>query len=203
MKIYGDMVSPYVRMCFVTAHEAGIGKQLELVAADVTVAIENEWLASLSPIAQIPILVTADGTVLHDSRVIIDYLCRAGSQKLLAESGSGRFRILTLQAIGLGIADAAVAFRNEIAQRPQDLHWNPWLNRLKLRVERALNALEAQWQTELAELNVGSIGAAVALSYLDYRFDAWSWREGRPQLSGFHARFSARPSMQATFLPET
>lgn len=200
MKIYGDMISPYVRMCFVTAHEAGFGDQVELVATDVKVATENEELAALSPIAQIPVLVTPDGTVLHDSRVIADYLSHGASRKLLGEK---RHRALTLQAIGLGIADAAVAYRNEIAQRPENLHWHAWLDRQKLRVEHALDALEARWQTELSQVSVGSITVAVTLAYLDFRFGAWSWRNGRPRLTAFHQGFNARSSMQATALPET
>ncbi|WP_119273561.1 glutathione S-transferase family protein [Taklimakanibacter deserti] len=201
MKIYGDMISPYVRICFVAAHEAGLGGELELIATDVKVATENEELAALSPIAQIPVLVTPDGAVLHDSRVIVDHLNQACDQKLLARGGDERHRTLTLQAIGIGIADAAVAYRNEIAQRPERLHWHTWLDRQKLRVERALDALEARWQRELCQVNVGSITVAVALAYLDFRFDAWSWRNGRPSLTTFHQRFNTRSSMQATVLP--
>ncbi len=28
MKIYGDFLSPFVRMCFVTAHEIGLGEKV-------------------------------------------------------------------------------------------------------------------------------------------------------------------------------
>jgi len=200
MKIYGDMISPYVRMCFVTAHEAGLGGELELITTDVKIATENEELAALSPIAQIPVLVTPNGAVLHDSRVIVDHLSLAGDRKLLASGGDERHRILTLQALGLGMADAAVAHRNEIAQRPERLHWHAWLDRQKLRVEHALDVLEARWEAELSEVNVGSITVAVTLAYLDFRYDAWSWRTARPRLEAFHRRFNARPSMRATAL---
>jgi glutathione S-transferase len=202
MKIYGDMISPYVRMCFVTAHEAGLAGELELITTDVKIATENEELAALSPIAQIPVLVTSNG-VLHDSRVIVDHLSLAGDGTLLAHSGDARHRILTLQALGIATADAAVAYRNEIAQRPERLHWHAWLDRQKLRVEHALDALEARWEGELSEVNVGSITVAVTLAYLDFRFDAWSWRTARPRLEAFHQRFNARPSMQATALRVT
>lgn len=52
----------------------------------------------------------------------------------------GRFRTLTLQAIVQGIA---VTHRNESAQQPMELHWRRWLDRLRQRVERALDAPEA------------------------------------------------------------
>lgn len=200
MKIYGDMISPYVRMCFVTAREVGLGAEIELIDTDVTMTRENEELAAMSPLAQIPVLETEDGAILYDSRVIVDYICHRAGRLDLAAGPGGRFRILTLQAIAYGIADAAVAHRNESAQRPGELHWQRWLDRLRLRVTRGLDALEEHWQMELANLNIGSASVAVALSYLDYRFDAWSWRKERPHLARFHAEFSARPSMRATDL---
>lgn len=203
MKIYGDMISPYVRMCFVTAHEAGLSGELELITTGVKIATENEELAALSPIAQIPVLVTSNGAVLHDSRVIVDHLNLAGDGTLLARSGDPRHRILTLQALGLAMADAAVAYRNEIAQRPESLHWHAWLDRQKLRVEHALDALETRWEAELSDVNVGSITIAVTLAYLDFRFDAWSWRTGRPRLEAFQQRFNSRPSMRVTALRTT
>lgn len=200
MKIYGDMISPYVRMCFVAAHEAGLGDQLELISTDVKIATENEELAALSPIAQIPVLVTPDGFALHDSRVIIDHINQIGGRILLADSGTARHRTLTLQAIGFGIADAAVTYRNEIAQRPRELHWHAWLDRLELRVQHAFDALEDRWQTELLQVNAGSIAVAVTLAYLDFRFDEWSWRNRRPNLAAFQQLFTARSSMRATAL---
>ena len=200
LKIYGDMISPYVRACIVTAHEAGLGDNVQLIQTDVAMAAANEDLAVLSPIAQIPVLVTPQGVAIHDSRVIVDYLCFVGDRTLMPTDGDERYRVLTLQAIGQGIADAAVSYRNEKAQRPTGLHWIAWLDRLKLRVEFALDALEASWQRDLGHLSAGSITVAVVLSYLDYRFDDWTWRSERAKLAAFHNRFSVRHSMQVTAL---
>lgn len=201
LKIYGDMISPFVRTCFVAAHEAGLAEWVELVAADVAIAIESAPLAALSPIAQIPILVTPSGAALHDSRVIVDHLSEIGSRPLIPGGGAARHRILTLQAIGTGMADAAVAYRNEAVQRPEALHWHAWLDRQKQRVMRALDILNAHWQSELADTNAGSITVAVSLSYLDFRFGMWNWRDRRTALANFHERFNERPSMLATALP--
>lgn len=127
MTLYGDLISPYVRTCLVIAHELGIGGRINLQPAEVPIASVNDRLAAFSPIAQVPVLVTADGTVIHDSRVVVDYLCRLERNTgLLPSGGDMRLRVMTLQAIGLGMADAAVAYRNEVAQRPPQLHWEAW-----------------------------------------------------------------------------
>lgn len=199
MTLHGDFISPYVRACVVVAHELGLAQHLRLVAADVPIASINEELASLSPIAQVPVLVTADGSVVHDSRVIIDFLCQqAGNVQLLPREGEARRRVLTLQALALSMADAAVAVRNEIVQRPAHLHWQAWLDRQRQRVQMSLDALEVRWLRTMDALTVGSFTVAVTLEYLDLRFAEWSWKKGRPGLTAIHASLAQRNSMKLT-----
>jgi glutathione S-transferase len=201
MKIHGDIISPFVRMCLVTAHETGLGNRVELVRAKVAPTEANRALAALSPIAKVPVLVTDHGHPIHDSRVIIEYLCHvSGNKTLIPDDGVKRFRILTLQATAQGIGDAAVSYRYEVAQRPAQLRWQAWMDRLRLRVETAIDDLEANWGKDLSEVTAGSIAAAVVLSYLDFRLPDWKWREGRSRLAAFHETFSKRASMQKTAL---
>jgi glutathione S-transferase len=204
MILYGDVVSPYVRTCLVVAHEVGLAKRIDLQPAEVRIASVNESLAAISPLAQIPLLLTTDGAAVYDSRVIIDYLCQLSKgATLLPVTGRDRHRVLTLQAIGLGMADAAVASRNEVAQRPAELHWHAWLGRQRRRVEMALDSLENEWIPDLAAISIGTLTVAVTLSYLDLRFGDWQWRSGRPRLSQAHAAVNSRPSMVYAALPHT
>lgn len=199
MTLYGDFISPYVRTCAVVAHELGLARRLRLAAADVPIAGVNKELASLSPIAQVPVLVTADDIIVHDSRVIVDFLCQeAGNARLLPQQGEARRRVLTLQALALAMADAAVASRNEIMQRPAHLHWQAWLDRQRQRIEMSLDALEARWLPAMDDLTVGSLTAAVTLDYLDLRLAEWSWRRGRAGLAAIHASLGERNSMKLT-----
>jgi glutathione S-transferase len=162
----------------------------------------NQQLVALSPIGKIPVLVTDHGHPVHDSRVIIEYLCHiSGNKTLIPDDGVKRFRVLTLEAIGQGVAEAAVDYRYETSQRPEPLRWQAWMDRLKLRVDAALNEMDQAWEKDLAEVTAGSIAVAVALSYIDYRLGAWAWRGKRPKLAAFHERFSARPAMLKTALP--
>lgn len=201
MKIYGDLISPFVRMCMVTAHEVGLGARVEQVAEIVRPTEVNAKLSSLSPIGKIPVLETDHHHGLYDSRVIIEYLCHvAGNSALIPDDGVKRFRVLTLQALGQGLADAAVAYRYEIAQRPQGLQWQEWMARTVTRINAALDDLENNWQACLSEVNAGSIAVATTLSYIDFRLGELSWRSGRPKLAAFHETFSKRDSMVKTAL---
>jgi glutathione S-transferase len=203
MKIYGNTVSPFYRMCVVTAHEAGVADRLEEVAVSTKVDEVHARLATLSPIAKIPVLETDHGHVLHDSRVIIEYLAHvAGNHTLIPDDGVKRFRILTLLATAQGMADAAVALRYETSARPEALRWPDYMKRLEDRILAAADELDRNFIPCLSEVNVGAIATAVGLDYLDHRHDRLNWREGRPRLAALHQKFRQRESMLAAPLPK-
>ena len=201
MKLYGDLISPFFRMCLVTAHEVGLAGKIEPVEARVNPTSVNSDLTVLSPVGKIPVLVTDHNHPIYDSRVIIEYLCHvSGNKTLIPDDGVKRFRVLTLTALGQAIGDAGVAQRYETAVRPQALQWREWMVRQGLRVNAECDDLENNWDKDLSEITAGTIAVAVALAYLDFRLPDWQWRKDRPKLAAFHEAFSARPSMQATAL---
>lgn len=201
MKLHGDLISPFFRMCLVTAHEVGLGTKVQHVEARVNPTSVNAELTVLSPVGKVPVLVTDHNHPIYDSRVIMEYLCHvSGNKTLIPDDGVKRFRVLTLTALGQAIAEAGVAYRYETAVRPQGLQWREWLDRHGLRVKAEFDDLEKTWSKDLAEVTAGSLAVAVALSYLDFRIPDWQWRKDRPKLQAFHETFSARPSMQATAL---
>ncbi|MFN6956562.1 MAG: glutathione S-transferase C-terminal domain-containing protein, partial [Acetobacteraceae bacterium] len=132
--------------------------------------------------------------------VIVEYLDGLpGGPRLIPEGGAARLRALTLQALADGLCDAAVALRYETAVRPEALRWPEWSAGQTTKVVASLDTLERAWLSHLAStLDIGVIATACALGYLDYRFAALGWREGRPGLAAWYQGFAARPSMQAT-----
>lgn len=201
MKLHGDMISPFFRMCLVTAHEVGLAARVEPVQTRTDPTAVNPGLTAISPVGKVPVLVTAHNHPLYDSRVIIEYLCHvSGNKTLIPDDGVKRFRVLTLQALGQAIAEAGVAMRYETAVRPQGLQWREWIARQELRVKAEFDDLEQTWIKDLGEITAGSVAVAVALSYLDFRLPDWQWRKDRPKLQAFHEEISRRPSMQATAL---
>lgn len=203
MKIYGNSVSPFYRMCVVTAHEAGVADRLEEVSITTKLDEVNARLATLSPIAKIPVLETDHGHVLHDSRVIMEYFAHvAGNATLIPDDGVKRFSILTLLATAQGLADAAVSLRYETASRPEALRWPDLMQRLEDRIAATLDVLDAQFIPCLSEVNVGAIATAVALDYIELRHARLNWREGRGRLASLHQKFTRRESMLAIPLPK-
>lgn len=201
MKIYGDTISPFVRMTLVAAHECGLGNKVEQVKENVKPTEANVKLTALSSLGKIPVLETDHHHPIYDSRVIIEYLCHvAGNSTLIPDDGVKRFKVLTLQALGQGLADSAVAYRYEIGVRPEGLQWQAFLDRIVTRIKAVLDDLEINWGASLADVNAGSIAVAVTLGYIDFRLGELNWRSGRPRLTAFHADFAARASMVKTAL---
>ncbi len=110
-------------------------------------------------------------------------------------NSSGRWKALGLQALGDGIADAAVAWRYELTE-PQERQNLDRIARSKATIMAGMNALE---RVKFAkDPSIGEIAVACALGYIDIRLPDLDWRAAHPNLSGWHAQFCEYASMKAT-----
>jgi glutathione S-transferase len=203
MTLFHSPASPFVRKVMVLLHETG---QLERVAIN-SIALSpvspDCGLNEDNPAGKIPALHLADGSVLHDSRVILDYLDHQHTgTPLIPREGSARWRRLTLASLADAILDAAVLIRYETFLRPAEKHWDLWLDNQREKIERALAYLERDSIAELSSsFDIAAISVACALGYLDFRMPALDWRTAQPQLAKWYAEVSQRPSLKATEPP--
>ncbi|MBF8673345.1 glutathione S-transferase [Pseudomonas fulva] len=200
MTLFHSPLSPFVRKVMVVLHETGQLDRVALQPVNISPVNGDEQLNADNPIGKIPALRLADGTVLHDSRVICEYLDQQHvGLPLLPREGSARWRRMTLASQADAILDAAVSSRYETFVRPVEKRWDGWLEAQGDKIRRSLANLE---QAHLAELMPGfdlaAIGVACALGYLDLRQPAFGWRERQPGLAAWYAEVSTRPSMVAT-----
>ncbi len=203
MKLHHNPASPFVRMALVTAIELGLQDQIELINTGVILPIERHGgVAGDNPLGRIPALVTKDGQTIYDSRVICEYFSAiTGDTGLFPAETTPRFRALTLLALAQGLCDTAVNLRYETFLRPEEKQWNNWISRQEERIVDALDDLEKSWAGDLENITIGTVGVASSLAYLDFRFGELGWRDARPNLTAFFDRFSQRPSMTATEIP--
>lgn len=200
MTLYTNPASPFARKVLILLHETG---QLDRVALQQTVLTPVSPAAELNddnPAGKIPALRLADGNVIHDSRVILDYLDHQHvGIPLIPRDGSARWRRLTLASLADALLDAALLIRYEHALRPQEKHWDVWLDNQQEKIERSLNYFEQEAITELSSaFDVASISVAAALGYIDFRQPDLAWRNRYPRLANWYFEVASRPSMQAT-----
>lgn len=74
MTLFHNPASPYVRKVMVLLHETGQLDRVALHASQLTPVNPDAALNQDNPLGKIPALRLADGNVLYDSRVILDYL---------------------------------------------------------------------------------------------------------------------------------
>jgi glutathione S-transferase len=202
MKLFFSATSPFVRKCLVAARELGLHGRIELVPAAPHPVNRDRSILLHNPLGKLPTLLTDDGVVLYDSRVIAEHLNSLGDGRLIPAQGPARWQVLVEQALADGIMDAAVLTRYELAVRPEHLRWNDWIIGQLDKVHTGVAELERRVGGFGERVDIGTIAAACALGYLDLRFAAIAWRESHPLTAAWYERFSRRDSMLAT-RPET
>jgi glutathione S-transferase len=198
MKLRYSATSPYVRKVMMVIHELGLANRVELENTDAWSPKTD--LPTDNPIGKVPALVTDDGMALFDSPVICEYLDSVGSGTLFPPVGPERWTALRFQALADGICDAAILRRLE-GNRPEQLRSTDWMERQKAAVGRCLDLLEKQAGTLGDGADIGTLAVLSALGYLDFRFGHEDWRAGRPALSAWFDKASARESFTATKPP--
>ncbi len=196
MRLRFSPASPYVRKVMVLAREAGIADALNLVSTDVWG--DDGSYRTVNPLGKVPALELDDGTVLFDSPVICEYLNHTRCKGLfLPSEGADRWAALRLEALADGILDASVLQLLE-SRRDPPKQSAAWIDRQQASVDAALDCLEDDAEVLDDRLTVGVIAVGCALGYRDFRFPELDWRQNHPGLAAWYARFSERPSMQAT-----
>jgi glutathione S-transferase len=189
--------SPFGRKAKIAASILGLTDRIKIEMTDTN--DPSDSIRKQNPLGKIPALVLEDGSVLFDSPVILEYLdALAGGGKIIPREGSARWDALRLHAIADGIMDAALLQVYEKRFRPEE-HWvAKWTDYQAEKVTRTLDVLEAAPPALNGTPNVGHIGLACALGYLDLRFEG-KWRANYPKLVAWLDDFASRvPAFEKT-----
>jgi glutathione S-transferase len=195
MKLLGSVTSPFVRKVRVVAEELGLGDRIALVPTDTS----DPALGVVNPLGKIPALILDDGEALYDSAVIVAYIDHLGGNRMIPAAGPERWRVLRLEALADGIADAAVAAVME-KRRPAASRSADFLALQRGKIVRGLDRLEIE-VSRFEGLDAGTIATGATLGYLDFRHPDLDWRAGRPKLAAWFEAFARRPSMAGSAPP--
>ena len=198
MTLHWSPRSPYVRKVMIAASEMGLHDRIRTVRTVAGGTTPHQELMKLNPLGKIPTLELADGGVLYDSPVIIEYLDTLhDGPKLFPAALPARLTALRRHALGQGMLDAALALLAE-GFRPPERQSEPHKALWQAKLVASVDALEAEAEALAeADFTVGHLAIGVALAYLDFRFASLNWRDGHPELTNWHETFNARPSVQA------
>lgn len=192
--------SPFGRKVKVAAAVLGLIDKIEIRSTDTL--DPNDSIRQENPLGKIPALHLEDGSILYDSRVIVEYLdILAGGGKIIPPSGQERWRVLRLQALVDGLLDAAILQIYEIRFRDEGKREPKWVEHQAGKVTRALSELERDPPSYGALPDIGAIALACALAYLDFRFEG-RWRQNHPRLVAWLTDFEKRVPQFAVSSPK-
>lgn len=203
MTLYYSAASPFARKVMLLLHETGQTDRVSLKPVTVTPVSPDAQVCHDNPCGKIPALRLADDNVIHDSRVILDYLDHQHvGNPLIPRDGFARWRRLTLASLADAILDAAVLIRYETYLRPEAKRWTDWQDSQGEKIFRSLSYFETEAVTELSSnFDIAAISLAAALGYLDFRQPDLGWRSSFPRLANWFYEISERPSMKETMPP--
>jgi glutathione S-transferase len=196
MKLYIATPSPFARKVRVTLLEKQMPHEI---------TIDNPWqpgsrVKDLNPLAKIPTLVLNDGRVIHDSKVIFEYLEleRPGH---LPENNDDKITHRLIEVVADGVCDAVVMTFLE-GQRPEGSRSHYWLSRQAEKIRAGVHELERKLlpSGSFTALDIGlaEIATGCALGYLDLRYPSYDWRGDAPNLLKLFDKLTKRASFQQT-----
>lgn len=195
MILHWSPKSPFVRKVVIVVDECGLGDRVEKRRSiAVFAAPPNPAILADNPLGKIPVLITDDGLNLFDSRVICEYLIDlAGRADLLPASGPDRLRQLRWQALGDGLTDILLLWRQERTRTQPD---PVILAALETKARAALAMLDRDSALlDSTPFGLGHVSVVCMLGQLDFRYAGCGWRGALPGLAAWYARVCERPSV--------
>lgn len=198
MQLYYADASPYARKVRACAVALGLVDRIEVVNVAGTPVNIGTLPIDINPLGKIPCLVSDSGDAIYDSRVITSYLNSVADGSLYPE-GKHKWQMLTLEATGDGIMDAALAMVYEKRVRPAEIVFDDWIEGQWSKIARTIDDIEKRWMNDLsAPITAAHIAVGCALGYLDFRLDDRNWRDGHDALAAWFAGFSKTDAMALT-----
>ncbi len=209
MQLFWTPASPFVRKVMAVVHEAGLSEQVEIVPtvwphewATRTVSFDPAFIAA-NPVGRIPALVTESGIALCESNLICRYLAaKGGKPELIPGDTDADLPLVRLWGLSDGAIEAMIAARAE-SLRSGTERSRDFIRKQMDRIARCFDSFDINVLQRFRQPTIAHLAAAIACSYMDFRFPDEDWRTKRPQLVDWYEQFSRRQSMMMTIPAET
>ncbi len=198
MKLLTSDTSPYGRKVRIVLAEKALTARVEVITHS-PLAGDQAALRAINPLNKIPALISEQGRMLYDSRVICEYLDGLlPSPRLIPESGPARIDALRRQALGDGVMDAAFNLQME-RNRPEAERSATWADRWTGNIHRGIGAMAADVAANGGDIfDIGAIAFAAALGYVDFRQADLQWETQAPDVARWWAGVKTRASVTGT-----
>jgi glutathione S-transferase len=201
MRLLYSAGSPFARMVRIALLETGLDALVTKQELTRTRLYSPESdVLLLNPVGRVPTLELDDGTILTESKLILDYIDALNpGPKLLPRDGSDGWRTLAEAGQALGLLEGIVTWLRLLLP-PEPQRAVAVITRESERVNRAADSVEIAVARGAysGPLNAAQIVLGTALGLVEPRLPVWKWREGRPSLACWYDAVAARASFRMT-----
>lgn len=195
MILYISLPSPFARKCRIVAREKGLADRIEEVVVDPYA--NAPALVAVNPVVQVPTLIAEDGLPISDSPVICSYLDRLGhGDSLLPMGDADWLAVKRAETAANQVLEMGVKLLLE-QRRPESERSPMWIERWTVNLGQSLDAVEAT-RPDPDRLDIATITAAVAATWIGFRHPDFDWKTGRPCLARLTEALETRPSFIST-----
>jgi len=200
MQLIGMLDSPYVRRCAISMDFL----DLPFEHRSISVFRHMDAFKAINPLVKAPTLVCDDGTVLHDSNLILQFVESLAAPKTLWPTDHNAFvRALRITANALVAMEKTVQCVYEQQTRPEEKQHQPWLDRVTTQLCAAYDLIDADiakaTDVYLAgnSLTEADISVAVAWGFTQYVQADRAPKASYPAIAAFAARMETLPAFLA------
>ena len=196
MQLFFVHGSPYARMVRIALAETGLDGRVPQV--ETTLRDPASTLLPYNPVGRVPSLVLDDGIVLTETLPILLHLDGLhGGPRLVPLGDPAR---MAEYGRATGLMDGIAVWNREL-RRPVHERSPGVLALEETRANRVADALERDAAALSDTFDAAWLSLVCALGYCERRHTAWRWRDGRPALSAWFDRTTARDSFRNTMPP--
>ena len=198
MQLIGMLDSPYVRRVAICL------KLLEIEVEHQAISVFSGFdrFKAINPVVKAPTLVLADGQILMDSSLILEYAegIAPSGRALLPNQGAARLNALQLNGLALVACEKTVQIVYEQQLRPQEKQHQPWLDRVQGQLQAAYAELEKQLPQSAVSPFMGSAEASVAVAwgFTQLMLPGQISDQQHPTLAAFAAQAEQHPAFIST-----
>jgi glutathione S-transferase len=199
MQLLGVDASPYARKVRIVLEE----KQIAYEYVQARPSAPGSPVPDHNPLGKVPVLVLDNGRAVYDSPVIVEYAeGLVPEPRLIPQDFESRIEVKRWEALGDGVADAAVLISHDLRE-PEDKRKNEeWYARQQAKLDRALATMAKDLGSNEychgGRFSLADIAAGYALAYLDRACPDFDWRSAHPSLQRLAVRLNDRASFQRT-----
>ncbi|WP_260629501.1 glutathione S-transferase [Serratia liquefaciens] len=198
MQLIGMLDSPYVRRVAICLKLL----EIEFEHRAISVFSGFDRFKAINPMVKAPTLVLADGQILMDSSLILEYAAgiAPSGRALLPNQGAARLNALQLNGLALVACEKTVQIVYEQQLRPQEKQHQPWLDRVQGQLQAAYAELEKQLPQSAVSPFMGSaeVSVAVAWGFTQLMLPGQISDQQHPTLAAFAAQAEQHPAFIST-----